>query len=64
MVAQKDPGLKRPRNMEPDGPAGEEGANEQQESQFSSVQFSSSSSVQLFATPWTAARQASLSIHH
>lgn len=38
MVAQKDPGLKRPRNREPEGPAGEEGANEQQESQFSSVQ--------------------------
>ena len=30
--------------------------------QFSSVQFSSLSHVQLFATPWTAARQASLSI--
>ena len=38
VAAQKDPGLKRPRNREPEGPAGEEGANEQQESQFSSVQ--------------------------
>ena len=35
---------------------------QQNESAFSSVQFSSLSSVQLFATPWIAAHQASLSI--